>query len=266
MPAPITIFSFGYDGWGPHTRELVKLVDQAEREDNFQPPLWVDVRHRRNVRAEGFQGNTFARLVGLDRYLWLQGLGNGGIDKGTGIDINYPNDAAILLWIATREAERRRRVVFFCSCPFALIDGELECHRWRVGSLLLREATRADIPITVVEWPGRTAVHITREVSPKIFQRIRRAVERNRQGFWRMPIKDLLPYIPKVLPHCSIVTVQSAGGALKLVTGPANPSNGWHLPIEASFEGARLTARERQRVKRLGKSEGYSPRLMAQED
>jgi len=42
----------------------------------FQPPIFVDIRIRRSVRAAGFTGSAFERLVGQDRHRWMKSLGN----------------------------------------------------------------------------------------------------------------------------------------------------------------------------------------------
>ena len=59
-----TLFTWGYYGWGNHTPSLVEAVDAVETERGFQPPIFVDIRLRRSVRAAGFTGQAFERLVG----------------------------------------------------------------------------------------------------------------------------------------------------------------------------------------------------------
>jgi hypothetical protein len=39
----ITLFSWGYWGWGNVTRQFVEAVDAAEASRGFAPPLFVDV-------------------------------------------------------------------------------------------------------------------------------------------------------------------------------------------------------------------------------
>lgn len=75
---PITVFSWGYWDWGNATRELVRAVDAVEAARGFNPPLFVDARFSRSVRAKGFNGNAFAQVVGSARYEWMQGLGKAG--------------------------------------------------------------------------------------------------------------------------------------------------------------------------------------------
>jgi hypothetical protein len=64
----ITLFSWGYWGWGNATRQFVEAVDAAEAAREFAPPLFVDVRISRSVRAAGFRDHAFEQLVGKDRY------------------------------------------------------------------------------------------------------------------------------------------------------------------------------------------------------
>lgn len=80
----ITLFSFGYWGWGNATPQLVQAVDAAEDARGFQPPLFVDVRISRSVRAVGFRDHAFEQLVGKERYVWLRRLGNRNIETRTG--------------------------------------------------------------------------------------------------------------------------------------------------------------------------------------
>ena len=64
-----TIFTWGYYDWGNHTLQLVEAI---ERSRGFEPPLFVDIRIRRTVRAKGFQGNAFEKLLGQDRHRWMK--------------------------------------------------------------------------------------------------------------------------------------------------------------------------------------------------
>jgi hypothetical protein len=46
-----TLFTWGYYGWGNATPQLVEAVDAVEHSRGFAPPLFVDIRIRRSVRA-----------------------------------------------------------------------------------------------------------------------------------------------------------------------------------------------------------------------
>ena len=85
-----TIFSWGYYGWGNHTSRLVEAVDAVETGRGFEPPLFVDIRIRRSVRAVGFTGSAFETLLGKDRHRWMRSLGNKFIETRTRPEIQKP--------------------------------------------------------------------------------------------------------------------------------------------------------------------------------
>src|SRR5579883_3229098 len=82
--ASLTMFTWGYDGWGSSTRQLKEAVDAVEQERGFDPPLFVDLRISRSVRAEGFRENAFEKAVGRGRYQWMPSLGNKRLTRRTG--------------------------------------------------------------------------------------------------------------------------------------------------------------------------------------
>jgi hypothetical protein len=75
----LTLFTWGYHGWGNVTPQLVEAVDAVERSRGFEPPIFVDIRIRRTVRAKGFQGSSFEKLLGPNRHRWMKSLGNSAI-------------------------------------------------------------------------------------------------------------------------------------------------------------------------------------------
>ena len=145
----ITLFSFGYWGWGSATTQLVQAIDAVEAARGHAAPLFVDIRISRSVRAKGFDGSAFEAVVGPPRYLWLDALGNLGIQDGGDMRIKDPTAANTLLDIAERCAHENRRVLFFCACATPS-----KCHRSAVTQLLLKAAARRKLPVEVVEWPG----------------------------------------------------------------------------------------------------------------
>lgn len=147
----IVAFSWGYWGWGSSTQEFVQAADALERARGFGPPVFVDARLRRSVRATGFREGAFERLIGPDRYCWMRGLGNKALDEN-GMELSDPDDVERLLELALRE--NRRRLIFFCACEFRLRAGEPSCHRSLVTTELVRRAEQRRQPINVVEWPG----------------------------------------------------------------------------------------------------------------
>jgi hypothetical protein len=104
---PIVLFSFGYWGCGSATKELVAAVSSAEAQRGFAPPLWVDIRLQRSVRAAGFRDRAFERLLGAN-YQWLPSLGNMSVaDGGSRIRIQEPAAANDLLDLGVTNPERR---------------------------------------------------------------------------------------------------------------------------------------------------------------
>jgi hypothetical protein len=53
---PLTLFSWGYWGWGSCVPQLLQDVDAVEAARGYGPPLFVDIRMSRDVRARGFMG------------------------------------------------------------------------------------------------------------------------------------------------------------------------------------------------------------------
>src|SRR5262245_14615640 len=105
MMSPLTIFSWGYEGWGNATDQLLQAVDNVEKERGFEPPLFVDIRISRAVRAVGFRDAAFEETVGYDRYLWMDSLGNEAVKlKLPRTKIMNWRAADTLLMLATENA------------------------------------------------------------------------------------------------------------------------------------------------------------------
>ena len=171
----ITLFSFGYWGWGTSTSHLVAAVDAIEESRGFKPPIFVDVRFNRAVRALGFKGAAFESQLGDDRYRWMKSLGNERIvtKSAPGMQIAEPSAANELLDLAVQASNDKRRLIFFCSCMWPRYEGKVNCHRTLVTSLLLARGGRRGIPIKVVEWPGGKPGHISIDLQPPLFSKVR---------------------------------------------------------------------------------------------
>lgn len=226
--SPIHIFSFGYYGWGNSTDHLVGAVDAVERSRGFRPPIFADVRIRRQGRAVGFVGTAFEELLGQKRHRWLPKLGNRQIVTRSGprIQIAEPEAADDLLDLALDANNDGRRVIFFCGCEFPKEDGVISCHRHAVSKLLLKAATHRGENIEVVEWPGGEPQHIEIETSPTIL----RAVAKGRMT---IPVGDQLPlaFIAD-LPWGSTTTLSADSERLHRLVGPAKlKDGGWCLPV-----------------------------------
>lgn len=224
---PFKMFSWGYFGWGNSADQLVKAVDAVERSRGFKPPLFVDIRIRRNVRAAGFVGSAFEQVVGANRYLWMPGLGNQCIvDGNEGIKISRPKDAEALLNTAIEMIDDNRRTILFCSCQYAKCEGYIACHRWTVGTLLLKAAERMGIPIEVEEWPGDEADELELRVDEDVFRSIMR-------GRSSIPLGEL-QRLPRYagLPYGSILSLKSGTETAFVLSGPVRHLAGeWSLPV-----------------------------------
>ena len=75
MPG-LTLFSSGYYGWSTATKQLIKTFNAVEAVRGFHPPLFVDIRFGRSVRAPGFRQKVFEKQIGQANYRWMKPLGN----------------------------------------------------------------------------------------------------------------------------------------------------------------------------------------------
>ena len=225
---PTTLFAWGYYGWGNHTPQLVKAVDAAETGRGFEPPVFVDIRIRRSVRAAGFTGAAFEKLLGPKRHRWIKALGNNFIQTRTGptIQIAQPQAADELLDLAVESGKAKQRLLFFCSCQWPKSDGEIACHRCTVAALVLAAAKRRKVPVEVVEWPGGEPKRIELDVPTKDF----RAVRGGRKSVPLSSSAELSEVA--ALPWCSVATLRADGKTLHRIVGPTTrQGDDWVLPV-----------------------------------
>ena len=235
-----TVFSWGYWGWGNHTKVLVDMVDKVEASRGFLPPLFVDIRIRRNVRAVGFNGDSFEKLLG-DRYVWEKELGNESIIYGGDqIVINNPSSISTITDLVKRESNRR--VIMFCAC-----DAPVCCHRSVVADLLLDYFTTKKESVNVVEWPGGEPRELVIPIEKKDFNSILKS-----GGVKDIPFPfqlDACDYYD--LPWYSIATIKSGSRTKKVFTGPVFIHGGrWKL----GFYGFAQNLKESADVR---KADGY---------
>jgi hypothetical protein len=243
----ITLFSFGYWGTGGATVLQVEAIDAAERERGFEPPLWVDIRLQRSVRAAGFRDEAFARLLG-PRQVWLPDLGNLCIkEHRAGIEIKNPAAASVLLDHAL--ARPTRRTIFFCACEHP--EG---CHRRVVSKLLLGAARARDVEATVVEWPGDEPRDIVADVAQPVLRKLARGAVRT------IPVPASLSLgEAAALPWGSRLVARSAGEEKTVLVGPARcNSHGVHLPVLPT-DGATTFAELDAAGRRYRSEYGYIP-------
>ena len=107
----LTLFTFGSWGWGNATRRLIRTIDATERRKGFSPPIFFDIRLKRNVRAKGFLEDAFQRLLPRGRYRWFPRLGNANVATGErGKKIADSFSSRILLEEALGYAKQNRRM------------------------------------------------------------------------------------------------------------------------------------------------------------
>jgi hypothetical protein len=229
----VTLFSFGYWGCGSATPALVEAFDEAESERGFEPPLWVDVRISRSVRAVGFRDGRFEELLKA-RYEWMPELGNKRVqERRRGIEIKNPAAARELL---QRALDRpTRRVIFFCSCEYPAF-----CHRKVVGQLVLKYAKERKAQVTVIEWPGEEpGAALTLEVSPAALRQIEREQKKSIPVPRSMGIGDAA-----ALPWGTIATMQAGEEQTKVLLGPAAfNAAGAHLRVFPEESGTRANSK-----------------------
>jgi hypothetical protein len=224
----VTIFTWGYYGWGNATPQLIEAVDAAETSRGFEPPFFVDIRIRRSVRAKGFVGKAFEKSLGPSRHRWMQSLGNKSILTHTGPDIQIadPPAAYKLLDLAIELADHKQRVLFFCSCQWPRGNGDILCHRCTVAELVLKAAKKHEQSVEIVEWPGGEPKQIDLEVTREVFASVQK-------GRKTVPLQGV-PDLAQVggLAWGSIATVRSEGRQLHRIVGPAIwQTDKWSLPV-----------------------------------
>lgn len=223
----LTLFSWGYYGWGNATKQLVKAVDAIEESRGFKPPLFVDIRISRAVRAPGFNGSAFEKLLG-DRYVWMPSLGNKKIISrtGKGIQIADPEAAEELLDLAVKAAKEKRRLIFFCGCEFPKWDGKTACHRDKVAELVIAAAKKRKLAVKVVEWPGDSRPRLKMELSSDNFRRVK-------NGSRFVPVsRQIKPEVLEGPAWGAIMTFSSGDDQIHRLVGPLIwQRNSWHLPM-----------------------------------
>jgi len=228
----ITLFSWGYWGWGNATARLVEAFDKTEKSREFRPLLFVDARLRRQGRPKGFVGNAFRDLVGPSHYRWIQDLGNLAIATGSGgVQVKNPAAVAELVDLALHAADERRRVIFYCACEYPAFDGALACHRRTIADLLVAHAKEIGRSVSVVEWPGDAPTETRISVDKKMFSAIMR-------GRMSVPFANDRLSTFAALPWASLLTVECEDGRTGIVAvEPArfsasnNRTGFWYLPL-----------------------------------
>lgn len=258
-PTPLQVFTFGYYGWGNATPQLVRAVDAVEVSRGFKPPIFVDIRIRRAVRAAGFSGPAFENLLGPGRHRWMKELGNKRIVTGKGpfIQIAKPSAASDLLDLAIAAAEDGRRVIFFCGCAWPRDAGRIACHRTTVASLLLQAARRRESKLEVVEWPGGAPRQITVNLDQEPFSSLK-------AGGRTIPAGRSLDLATAAsMPWGSVAALRSDGNILHRVIGPAVwKRSRWQFPVIWPFHNEEASLEQSlSKAASLRRSTGWEPRF-----
>jgi len=254
----LTAFSWGYYGWGNHTHDLVSAFDAIEESREFKPPLFVDVRIRRAVRATGFSGDNFQRLIG-DRYHWIKGLGNQAVldTKLPRITISDPNAISELFDLCVQAHKENRRIIFFCSCEFPGKPNSGDCcHRTKVATLLLRYAKKHGKLIVIVEFPGGKPVVADIETDEKTAEAIMKGkmyLPLNKKRFDPSMIRDAS------LPCGSVLRVNND---FYVAAMSANPGGGsWHIPLLYAPDKRKSLSRVKKEGMKWRSENGYDERI-----
>lgn len=225
MKTRTTLFSWGYYGWGTSIPELLETTAAVEEARGFGPPMFVDVRIRRAVRAKGFRGPAFEEAAGADRYRWMKELGNPLVkDRSAGRRVDQPEAANDLIDLAMELAAENRRLMFFCSCK---VPGS--CHRRDVAREVIKHAKARDVPVAVEEWPGgaiQAREALTLDVTEKEF---RAFIQRDTAS---LPVSDDLVLQASSMPWGSIIRVRCGEESALASAAPALHTVGrWAVPL-----------------------------------
>jgi len=257
----LTMFSWGYWGWGSATQQLIEAVDTVETSRGYKPPLFVDVRLSRSVRATGFNGNAFEKTLGASRYRWMSDLGNLGIQDGGPMRIKNPAAAETLLDLAQERHAQGQRILFFCSCEFPGTEAEAGCHRTVVARLLLEAAIKRTLATEVVEWPGSEPVAnaIEMAVDEVVYKKLCSVAN-------SLLLKEPVPLAEMAaIPWLSLVAAYNADneeeGAALFLSGPARYKKaGWYLPVYEFIPLEMTDAEIPAYVRSLRERDGFAPR------
>jgi hypothetical protein len=218
----LTIFGIGHRPWGHAPRRLQLAVDAVEQRRGFGPPVFVDIRPCRSARARGFGGTAFERLVGKERYAWMKVPEEAVSDEHRS---DLASTAADLLELALDAADRGCRVVLLGNLAFPKAEGRVVCPRYIMGTHLLQQARKYDVPLDVVEWPGGDPRDCSLAVSDVELEAVARGKDRVELGQAHTEALAGLPW-------GSTAILRTSGRDLCRVVGPARADeNGWLLPV-----------------------------------
>lgn len=248
----LTLFSWGYFGWGNSIPQLLRATSLVEKSRGFEPPIFVDIRMNRAVRAIGFRENALEKRLGHSRYRWMRSLGNKSIGTNSRkININCPHAVDQLIDLALDAQLQKRRIIFFCGCEFPCL-----CHRNDVVKLAIQAAKRRKIPLQVVEWPGG-APNGKEQIEVNVKADVYRGLINNTRKNIILPAKELSNALS--FPWGTIIRVKCGDESVPVTVGPAVYTAGrWSLPVYLTPISVEDSASELHKiVLRERKKDGY---------
>lgn len=230
---------------------------RPKRSAGTTPRVFVDVCIRREVRAVGFRGDAFEKLLGRGRHHWMDGLGNRAVIEGGPMVLKDPRVVSDLLDLIVKSDRARRRVIFFCACEMPRNNGERWCHRDLIAELVTDEARRRRVALSVSEWPGG----VPRRLLVRFPATATRAALNDTTKSVPMS-KELQPAIGVSLPWGSYAVVEGPDGRVPLMVGPAIHRQGrWSLQRRLPTPGGSDEAQWQRTILACRKAWGYEPRL-----
>jgi hypothetical protein len=259
----LTIFTWGYWGWGASTPQFVEAAGAVENARGYTPPVFVDVRISRSVRAPGFNGSRFEQTVGPSHYRWMPSLGNVAVLEGGHDRIQDPAAAADLLDLAADHHAQGRRLLFFCSCEYPRGENGRTCHRATVAGLVLQAAQRRGLDIEIIEWPGGEPGEPVRISVPA---GVLRSLDAGQKSI-RLGEQFSLANVAGI-PWYSVAEVSGKDRkhpSRDVLTGPAkfDKKRGWWLPRLEDVDPAMSRQALRQHIRTLRTRSGFEPRATA---
>lgn len=245
----LTAFSWGYAGWGNAIPQLVQSFDAAEQSRGFGPPVFVDIRARRNVRAKGFRGDAFEEFLASGRYRWMKGLGNEAVRTGRGrMRLVQPQQAAELLDLVQSKAREKVRVIFFCSCGSP--DCARTCHRRLARTTLLAASRRRGVGLRIEEWPGGEP-----SARPRRVEVPAKAIDSVLRGGTSVHVSASIALEHSALAHGQVVDFTDGERHQLVACGaPVCRAGRWAFPIFAppvrAMDSAEELNRESRRLRR----------------
>lgn len=118
-----TLYTFGYDGWGPHVELMKRVFTKHNVSLKGKKVRWIDIRFNRSVRAEGFR--TGSKLLNSNFfYCHIKELGNSGVNEGKIRIENFKAGNKKLDAEIKKARKENLDLILFCHC-----EEYIECHR-----------------------------------------------------------------------------------------------------------------------------------------